>query len=155
MAPAPFLQTKKEFIALCEQLIQQRIETATLAMQHAQESANSDDKSSAGDKYETGRTMGQRESEMHAIHLKQHRNDLSLLRTLDPAIVHTHAGLGAAVRCQGFIFFISLGLGAASHALGKVYMLSPQAPLAIALHGKSKGDSFLMNGKTMEILEVF
>ena len=39
-------------------LIGQRMTTAKEAMQQAQESANSEEKSSAGDKYETGRAMG-------------------------------------------------------------------------------------------------
>jgi hypothetical protein len=149
------LKTKQEFIALCESILLQRIETSTLAMKHAQESANSDDKSSAGDKYETGRAVGQRESEMHGINLKQHREDLAFLRTIDPTIIHRHCGLGAAVQCRDFLFFISLGLGAASHPLGKVFMLSPKAPLAISLKGKQTGESFLMNGKTVEILGIF
>ncbi|MFI5149247.1 MAG: hypothetical protein ACHQRM_05900 [Bacteroidia bacterium] len=149
------VQIRQELFSLCEQMLLQRIETSSLAMKSAQESANSDDKSSAGDKYETGRAVGQRETEMHAVNLKQYQQDLAFFRTIDPDIIHTQAGLGAVVQCKDFHFFISLGLGAAQHAIGKVYMLSTQAPLAAALKGKKAGESFLMNGKQLEIVEVF
>ena len=43
--------------AACAAFLAERIAAATTAMQAAQESANSDTKSSAGDKYETGREM--------------------------------------------------------------------------------------------------
>ena len=149
------LKTKQEFIQLCENILLERIASSTSAMQHAQESANSEDKNSAGDKYETGRAAGQLESEMHGVNLKKHRVDLAVLKTIDPKIIHTLCGLGAAIRCEGFFFFISLGLGAATHPLGKIFMLSPQAPIAIVLKGKKTGDSFLMNGRQVKILEVF
>ncbi len=149
------IKAKQELLALCEQMILTRIETSGLAMKQAQESANSDDKSSAGDKYETGRAVGQRESEMHGINLKQHQSDLTFLRTIDPSIIHQSCGLGAAIVCADFLFFISLGLGATNHALGKVFLLSPQAPLAVSLKGKKAGDTFLMNGKPVQIREVF
>ncbi len=148
-------KAKQELFFIAEGIIRQRIETSTLAMQQAQESANSDDKSSAGDKYETSRAAGQLESEMHGVSLKQHKKDLAFLHTIDPAILHQASGLGAAVRCPDFLFFISLGLGASVHRLGKVFMLSTQAPLALALKGKHRGEQFLMNGKQMEILDVF
>jgi hypothetical protein len=41
-------------------VLTQRINTAQAAMDRAQEAANSEEKSSSGDKYETGRAMGQR-----------------------------------------------------------------------------------------------
>jgi hypothetical protein len=155
MTSAQQLQIRIELLALCQDLLQQRIDTATLAMKNAQESANSDDKSSAGDKYETGRAVGQRETEMHAINLKQYRQEMEFLRTIDPTILHNTAGLGAVVQCKDFLFFISLGLGAAQHTLGKVYMLSSKAPLAVSLKGKKTGESFLMNGEHVEIMGVF
>lgn len=149
------VQIKKEFLAICEEMLQQRIATSMQAMQQAQESANSDDKNSAGDKYETGRAAGQLESEMYGVNLKKHRADLAILNTIDPTIIHTQCGLGAAIKCEGFFFFIALGLGAVAHPLGKIFMLSPQAPISIAMKGKKAGDSFLMNGKPVKILEIF
>lgn len=46
--------------------IEERITITKLAIANAQEAANSQDKSSAGDKYETGRAMGHLEKDMYA-----------------------------------------------------------------------------------------
>lgn len=48
------------------QLISDRIAMAKSAGDNAQAAANSEDKSSAGDKYETGRAMGHLEKDMYA-----------------------------------------------------------------------------------------
>jgi hypothetical protein len=55
---------KQAIKAACIALLEKRLAISQLAMDQAQESANSDDKSSAGDKYETGRAMGQRDRDM-------------------------------------------------------------------------------------------
>ncbi|MDB5240215.1 MAG: hypothetical protein JWP57_840, partial [Spirosoma sp.] len=52
---ASHLLLKQALHARCRHYVQQRIDTARQAMEAAQESANSESKSSAGDKYETGR----------------------------------------------------------------------------------------------------
>jgi len=122
---------------------------------HAQESANSDDKSSAGDKYETSRAMGQRDSDMHAGQLEQATKDLDFMRTIQTLRLHQQVGPGSVAICKDLIFFMALGLGAAVVHGKKVILLSPQAPLAAAMKLKKKGDRFLMNGKEMEILDVF
>ena len=62
---APTLN-KKQLYDLCQAVVQQRIDTARHAMTAAQESANEEGKSSAGDKYETGRAMAQIERDRHA-----------------------------------------------------------------------------------------
>ncbi len=136
-------------------MVQERIATSSLAMQHAQESANSEDKSSAGDKYETGRAMGQRERDMHAMQLKQNQNDLDLLRGLYPTIPHLAVGPGSILKCKDFFLFIALGLGSTTVESQKVFLLSPLAPLALLLKGKKANDSFSMGGKEILILDVF
>ena len=57
--------------ALCQTFIEQRISAARTAMQAAQESSSSETKSSAGDKYETGREMANAERDRNAAHMQQ------------------------------------------------------------------------------------
>jgi sortase (surface protein transpeptidase) len=54
---------KTRLHSLCVSYVGQRIETAQRAIAIAQASANEETKSSAGDKYETGRAMAQLEIE--------------------------------------------------------------------------------------------
>jgi hypothetical protein len=149
------LQWKRELRDACIGILQKRVDTSALAMQQAQESANSDDKSSAGDKYETGRAMGQRDHAMHAAQMQQAKQELALIRSLPLDQLHTHAGMGSVVVCRDYLFFIALGLGFIETGGRKVALLSAQAPLASALKMKKKGDTFLLNGKPVDILDVF
>jgi hypothetical protein len=149
------LKWKEELKAACEHILLNRIETSALAMKHAQESANSDDKSSAGDKYETSRAMGQRDSDMHAGQLEQATRDLEFIRTIQTLRLHHQVGPGSVAVCKDLIFFMALGLGATIVDGKKVILLSPQAPIAAAMKMKKTGDRFVMNGKEIEILDVF
>ena len=54
---------KKEIQSLCVHRLQQQLCRLEEMMNHAQEEANKETKSSAGDKYETGRSMMQLEKE--------------------------------------------------------------------------------------------
>ena len=55
------------------------------AMEAAQESANDQSKSSAGDKYETSRSMGQLDRNMHARQYEQARQERTILERLQAA----------------------------------------------------------------------
>ena len=154
-SPSQQLIFKQKLKSACEEILQQRMLTATQAMEQAQESANSDEKSSAGDKHETGRAMGQIDSEMNARQLEEAKREWGIIHAMDPEILLRQAGNGAVVECGDFIFFISLGLGTKEVDGKKVVFLSPLAPIAKLIAGKKAGDTFLMNGKTMTIKNVF
>ncbi|MFC7667887.1 hypothetical protein ACFQT0_11175 [Hymenobacter humi] len=62
---------KRALHAACQAFIQERIDAARTAMQAAQESSSSETKSSAGDKYETGREMANAERDRNAAHMQQ------------------------------------------------------------------------------------
>lgn len=51
------LETKAKLYASCLKLVDERVSHIEDAMRNAQASANEETKSSAGDKYETGRAM--------------------------------------------------------------------------------------------------
>ncbi|MCU0369347.1 MAG: 3-oxoacyl-ACP synthase, partial [Cyclobacteriaceae bacterium] len=63
----------------CTEFVNRRIENARLASESAQDSANMEEKSSAGDKYETGRAMAQLENEKALQQLAEANKLKSLL----------------------------------------------------------------------------
>src|ERR1041385_4204908 len=73
---------KKKIKLRCEEIIRGRISVAEHAMKQAQESANSDEKSSAGDKHETGRAMGQIDREMNERQLKEAKRELEIIHAI-------------------------------------------------------------------------
>ena len=152
------MMTNVEFKAClkkhAELLIKERIATAKLAIDNAQEAANNEGKSSAGDKYETGRAMGHLEKDMYARQQAENMKELELLQKVNTEIIYTNAQTGAYVKCSDHSFFIAVGLGKQQVDDQLIFFLSPYAPLAKLLLHKKAGDSFLFNKKETMILEI-
>lgn len=139
---------------LCQQYVQQRIDTARQAMEAAQEAANSESKSSAGDKYETGRAMAQLERDRNAQllaeaqKLSQELSRLSIDRTFDTiqpgSLVTTNRGL----------FFISISAGKLQLTGDDYFAVSPASPIATVLAGRRRGDVVVVNKLTYQVLNV-
>lgn len=122
---------------------------------NARESANSEEKSSAGDKYETARSMGQLEQEMYGQQLAKYVNELALLHAIDFDNTYKQVANGALIRCAECSFIIAVGLGKQLIDGETIYFLSPQAPLTKELQHKKPGDQFTFGGKRMEIAEIW
>ena len=123
-------ERKQRLKAWAEAHIQERVAAARAAMDEAQAAANGEEKSSAGDKYETGRAMGHLQKDLHARQLAEALRDLAAL----------HAVPGALMEFSDVCLFISIGLGKQMVDGQKVFFLSPLAPLAKQLIDKRPGD---------------
>lgn len=136
-------------------LLKSRIATAQEAMDQAQEAANSEEKSSAGDKYETGRAMGQLQKEMHGRQLAEYAKEVKALQSIVIDPLCDSGGPGAFVQAAGISFFVSAGLGRQEVEGLSILFVSPLAPLARALQNKKAGDSIMFNGVAMAIECVY
>ncbi len=124
-------------------------------MEQAQESANNDDKSSAGDKYETGRAMSHIERDNAAYQLSVALDDRSQFMGIDCEKLYDKVDNGAVVQSGDMLYFLATGLGVLSFEGMKVVALSPKAPLSALLRGKVKGETVTLNGKAITLSEVF
>jgi hypothetical protein len=136
-------------------LIGERIATAKRLMDNAQEAANQEEKSSAGDKYETGRAMGHLEKELHGRQLSETLKELALLRDIDAGVLCATAVRGAFVACPPSFFFLAAGLGKQTVDGRTILFLSPFAPLATLMLGKKAGDTFVFKGVLQRIEQIF
>ncbi len=148
------IQLKIALKAECIKMLEERIKNASEAMLSAQESANSEGKSSAGDKYETSRAMGQQDRDMNARQLEQARKDLSYIQSLDVEKPKSTIAPGTLVICKEGTYFLSAGLGSVKINSQQIHLVSPAAPLANLLLGKTAGDKISLNGRVIEILEI-
>jgi len=147
------------------QLITQRIEAARRQMDLAQESANNEEKSSAGDKYETGRAMGHLQQEMYARQQAEYERELAALQQVRTDTLCIMATPGAFIQCPGIAsertsgsfsgFFIVAGLGKQTVDGNTILFVSPGAPLTKTLQNKKAGDTFIFNGRTLSIEDIF
>lgn len=136
-------------------LITRRIDAAKMAIDEAQQAANQEEKSSAGDKYETGRAMGHLQKEMLGRQMAEQLKELGALQGSPVNTVYSAVTNGAFIRCTEVSFFIAAGLGKQSVEGQIIFFLSPQAPLSKALDGKKMNENICFNGKNMLIEEVY
>jgi hypothetical protein len=138
----------------CNNIINQRIEISKAAIENAQQSANSEEKSSAGDKYETSRAMSHLERDMHTKQLAENVKELSALHAINTNTIYDSATNGAFVKCAEIYFFIAIGIGKQIIDGEKILFLSLKAPLAKLMEHKKAGDKFLFLDKEIFIIEV-
>ena len=124
-------------------------------MTTAQESANNEDKSSAGDKYETSRAMGHLERDMNAKQLLMAQQELESLLKLPVASHNTMIIPSSLVSTNHGLYFIGAGLGKLEIDGITVTVLSPKAPMAVALLGHRINDEITFNNRKFEVMDIF
>ncbi len=114
-----------------------------------------DSKSSAGDKYETGREMMTQDLNHVESQLKQINSDLEELYRLQS--IKDSAGPirdGNLVKLGTDWFLISISIGQLEVDGEKVFLLSKNSPLGKSLIGKQENDFALLRGKNTPIVTV-
>lgn len=124
------------------------------AILDAQRSANEETKSSAGDKYETGRAMAQLEIEKSMYQLAEVKK---LKQTLEQMVRDRQTlsiQMGSVVLTNQGNFYVAISAGPFT-ILGKVYFaISPASPIGQKLMGLKAEDSFNLNAKAFKIQEI-
>ena len=144
---------KQAWVDKAVQVLEERIHHIRNSIQRATEAANSEEKSSAGDKYETARAMSHLERDMHAAQLVKAEQELLALKKLDLAKKDRMFPGAAAKTGEGW-YFLSIGLGALETQENKVILLSPASPLGKLFREKTAGDMVRFNQKDLFIEEV-
>ncbi len=145
---------KSTILQYVKTYLDQRMQTSLDAMKAAQESANGESKSSAGDKYETSRAMGQLDRDMHARMYQQTLEERKLVERIDETAPFRKGALGAFLKTSMGDFFLSVSIGQVDFEGKNVMIISPQSPIGALLLGKGVGDKFSFRGKEAVILEV-
>lgn len=138
----------------CLTLLEQRAEELANELKNLKESAESDTKSSMGDKYETAREMINLEKGKLAERIDQVNQMRASLNNLDASIKMDEVKQGALVKTESGHFYISISLGDIEVNGKKIWVISPMAPLSRAMLGKKKGDAIMVAGKTQQIISI-
>lgn len=143
---------KKALLQFCWDHVEVRSKRLKLSLEGLQESLDSETKSTAGDKHETGRAMVQLEQEKLAQQVQELEQTRNILKKIDIERKSNSIGLGSLVKTSLADYFIAISAGTFQYESGMVYCISAKAPIAQLLIGKSVGDNFMFNGKTNAIL---
>ena len=138
----------------CNDSIRQKIKLLRTEIQEAQESANEETKSSAGDKYETGRAMAQLEIEKFASQLVELQKQELELGKISPGLTDAQVGVGSLVRTSQGVFYVAVNVGQITIDGVKIFSVSPQAPVATKMIGLAANDKFELNGRSFSITGV-
>ena len=145
---------KSTILAYVKTYLDKRMQTSLDAMNAAQESANGESKSLAGDKYETSRAMGQLDRDMHARMYQQTLEERKLVERIDESLIYKKGALGAFLKTTMGDFFLSVSIGNINVDEKPIMIISPQSPIGALLMGKIVGDKFSFRGKEAEILWI-
>ena len=130
------------------------MDAAQLAIDEAQKASNDDTKSSAGDKYETGRAMMQQETDRNMIQLNEANKLKVALNQLNYTGTSDKAENGSLVITDNGNFYIAVSAGAIKVKDETYFAVSPASPIGLLLNGQKKDDKFLLNGKLYHVKMV-
>ncbi|MBK0381175.1 3-oxoacyl-ACP synthase [Mucilaginibacter segetis] len=139
---------------LCIDYVQSRMQAAEDAIKEAQNAAKDDTKSSAGDKYETGREMMQQETNRNMAQLTEANKLMVALNQVHYTPVYTTAAPGSLVTTNNGTFYIAISAGILSLDGKSYYAVSPASPIGLKLTGKKTGETFSLNEKNYQITSI-
>ena len=142
--------TKSEIHANLCSILKKTLEEARREYVLAKESRDSDTKSSAGDKFETGREMMQREMDKLSALVDNTLYSLSKLDRLANLPATSVITEGSLVETDQETYYISIGYGKTD----AVYAISIESPLGVELKGKRVGDHVEMRGRIITIKSI-
>lgn len=145
---------KQELYNGCQSFVDRRLQTVESIILSNQKALQSETKSSAGDKHETGRAMLQLEMEKAGQQLSGITQMKEVLAKINLENKSTIAHLGSVVITDKVNYFIAISAGKLT-ACGKDYFaVSPISPIGKVLLGKQKGAIIKYNNLQIEIKNV-
>lgn len=114
----------------------------------------SESKSSAGDKHETGRAMLQLEREKLGEQIKEIEKKLKLLQSLKNHSTTTRVSLGSVIKTNQLNYYIAISCPILTIDQEKYYCISALSPIGKLLLGKKVKDTIQFNNITSTIIEI-
>ncbi len=145
---------KQQLHAFCKQYVQERLETIEHTIKSCKNDLNSETKSSAGDKHETGRAMIQLEMEKAGQQLENVQHMQRVLSKINPENTSNLVCLGSLVHLEIGTYYMGIATGQITLNKQLYFGISTHAPIGKLLLGKKQGDRIQFQGKLMEILAV-
>ncbi len=147
--------TKSKIINALNLIIDGKLEALKATIADVSDSMKNDTKSSAGDKFETGREMMQIELNNKHVQLNQQLQLKKDLSRIDVNASYSSVEFGSLVLTNKGNYFISVALGKVSVDDKDYFALSLASPIGQALKGTKAGDEISFNKQNIVIEAVF
>ena len=146
--------TKQLAYSQLQKILDDKITILSNEIISIKKSRNSDTKSSAGDKFETGREMmntelNKNEAQLSKTHiLKKNLSQINLLKN------YNKIEFGSFVKTNQETFFITIGMGKMKIDNTIYYAISTTSPIGKALQNKTAGDKIQFQDRAFIIEEI-
>lgn len=144
---------KSEILKIIHQKLSEKIDHLEYLIAETR-AANNETKSSMGDKYETSREMVQQEINNLQIQLTENIRVKNSLKSIS-VNPHQNVGLGSLVETDKGLFYIAVSLGMIDYEKKKIFLISPETPLAKTMSGKAESETFSLNGTQQKIIKIW
>ncbi|QTE21397.1 3-oxoacyl-ACP synthase [Polaribacter cellanae] len=148
------MNLKQELFKQCEAFVNKRLQNIEEVISSNQKALQSETKSSAGDKHETGRAMLQLEMEKAGQQLAGVSQMKEILNKIDVSKQSKNAHLGSIIFTEKANYFLSISAGQLAVAGIKYFAISVSSPIGKLLLGKQETDEVIFNGNSIKILKI-
>jgi transcription elongation GreA/GreB family factor len=145
---------KEELYKKCESYLEEKIARISNSILDLEVALTNESKSSAGDKFETGREMINIEIQKLSTQLQQFQQLQVTLEVAKRNKKPTPIRLGSMVEATNATYFICIPIGEVILGDKKVYVIGAGSPIAQALIGKAEGDTFNFNAVSGTIISI-
>ena len=142
------MNTKQELYKQCQEFANNKLQTIERTIKSNQEALQSETKSSAGDKHETGRAMLQLEMEKAGLQLKVVREMKWQLDRIDIDFISKNIRLGSIVKTSMATYFFAINAGKLTIEGEDYFAISSNSPIGKLLLGKQEKQEIQFNGNS-------
>jgi transcription elongation GreA/GreB family factor len=148
------MNIKKELLNKCKSFVNKRLQTVEEIIRSNQKALQSETKSSAGDKHETGRAMLQLEMEKASQQLAGISIMNQILSKIDSTKKAEVAHLGSIVFTSSGNYFLSISAGKIEIDNKNYFAVSVFSPIGKLLLGKKVNDECNFNNTKMKVILI-
>ena len=138
----------------CETFVNKRLQTVEDIISSNQKALQTETKSSAGDKHETGRAMLQLEMEKASQQLEGISQMKEILAKVEISKSSKNAHLGSLIYTNKANYFLSISAGKLTVCSKEFFAISVSSPIGKLLLGKQENDEITFNKTGFIILKI-
>ncbi len=138
----------------CQLFINKRFQAIQNSITDIQNGLESETKSSAGDKHETGRAMLQLEREKAGHQLAEIEKQQEILKKINLNLTLQNVAFGSLVNTTQFNYFIAISAGEIIIENKNYYAISVSTPIAQLLLSRQEGDCIEFRDAKFTITEI-
>jgi transcription elongation GreA/GreB family factor len=148
------LKIKEALFKQCEVFVNRRLQTVENVISSNQRALQSETKSSAGDKHETGRAMLQLEMEKAGQQLAGIMQMKEILAKVDLVKTAKNVRLGSIIFTKKVNYFLSISAGQLVVADKIYFAVSVSSPIGKLLLGKQENEEITFNGMLYKVQKI-